>query len=63
VEVSGIDKTGRRLRHGRDKGGDVLLRINDFPIDSPEKASVLCLPQGQSGIKLDLIRTAADVHV
>jgi general secretion pathway protein C len=39
------------------KNGDVLLRINDFPIDSPEKAiqSFVSL-KGQSRIKLDLIR-------
>ena len=37
--------------------GDVLLRINDFPIDSPDKAiqSFVAL-KGQSRIKLDLIR-------
>ena len=39
------------------KNGDVLLRINEFPIDSPEKAiqSFVSL-KGQSRIKLDLIR-------
>lgn len=39
------------------KNGDVLLRINDFPIDSPEKAiqSFVSL-KGQSRIKLDLVR-------
>ena len=39
------------------KNGDVLLRINDFPIDSPDKAiqSFVSL-KGQSRIKLDLIR-------
>ncbi len=39
------------------RNGDVLLRINDFPIDSPEKAiqSFVSL-KGQSRIKLDLIR-------
>jgi len=39
------------------KNGDVLLSINDFPIDSPEKAiqSFVSL-KGQSRIKLDLIR-------
>jgi general secretion pathway protein C len=37
--------------------GDVLLKINDFPIDSPDKAiqSFVTL-KGQSKIKLDLIR-------
>jgi len=39
------------------KNGDVLLRINDFPIDSPEKAiqSFTSL-KGQSRIRLDLVR-------
>jgi general secretion pathway protein C len=39
------------------KNGDVLLRMNDFPIDSPEKAiqSFVSL-KGQSKIQLDLIR-------
>ena len=39
------------------KNGDVLLRINDFPIDSPDKAiqSFVSL-KGQSRIRLDLIR-------
>ena len=39
------------------KNGDVLLRINDFPIDSPEKAiqSFVSL-KGQNKIRLDLIR-------
>ncbi len=39
------------------KNGDVLLRINDFAIDSPDKAiqSFVSL-KGQSRIKLDLIR-------
>ena len=39
------------------KNGDVLLRINDFPIDSPEKAiqSFVTL-KGQSRIKLDIVR-------
>jgi general secretion pathway protein C len=39
------------------KNGDVLLRINDFAIDSPDKAiqSFITL-KGQSRIKLDLIR-------
>lgn len=39
------------------KNGDVLLRMNDFPIDSPEKAiqSFVSL-KGQSKIRLDLIR-------
>ena len=39
------------------KNGDVLLRINDFPIDSPEKAiQSLASLKGQSRIKLDLVR-------
>ncbi|HJV67260.1 MAG TPA: type II secretion system protein GspC [Geomonas sp.] len=39
------------------KNGDVLLRINDFPIDSPEKAiQSFASLKGQSRIKLDLIR-------
>jgi general secretion pathway protein C len=39
------------------KNGDTLLRINDFSIDSPDKAiqSLVSL-KGQSKIKLDLIR-------
>ena len=39
------------------KNGDVLLKINDFPIDSPEKSiqSFMTL-KGQNRIKLDLIR-------
>lgn len=39
------------------QNGDVLQRINDFPIDSPEKAmqSFMTL-KGQNRIKLDLIR-------
>ncbi len=39
------------------KNGDVLLRINDFPIDSPEKAiQSLASLKGQNRIKLDLVR-------
>ncbi|SNB47422.1 type II secretion system protein GspC [Geobacter sp. DSM 9736] len=39
------------------KNGDVLLRINDFPIDSPEKAiQSFAALKGLSRIKLDLIR-------
>ncbi|GFE57262.1 type II secretion system protein N [Geobacter sp. AOG1] len=39
------------------KNGDVLLRINEFPIDSPEKAiQSLASLKGQSRIKLDLVR-------
>ncbi len=39
------------------KNGDVLLRINDFPIDSPEKAiQSLVTLKGQNRVKLDLIR-------
>ncbi|GFE59523.1 type II secretion system protein GspC [Geobacter sp. AOG2] len=39
------------------KNGDVLLRLNDFPLDSPDKAlqSFIAL-KGQSKLKLDLIR-------
>lgn len=39
------------------KNGDVLLRLNDFPVDSPDKAlqSLVAL-KGQSRLKLDLIR-------
>jgi general secretion pathway protein C len=39
------------------RNGDVLLRMNDFPIDSPEKAiQSMASLKGQSRIKLDLIR-------
>jgi len=39
------------------KNGDTLTRINDFPIDSPEKAiQSLASLKGQSKIKLDLLR-------
>jgi len=39
------------------KNGDVLLRINDFPIDSPEKAiQSFASLKGQSRIKLDMVR-------
>jgi general secretion pathway protein C len=39
------------------KNGDILIKINEFPIDSPEKAiqSFMTL-KGQNRIKLDLIR-------
>ena len=39
------------------KNGDVLLRLNDFPIDSPDKAlqSFIGL-KGQNRLKLDMIR-------
>ncbi len=39
------------------KNGDVLLRLNDFPMDSPDKAlqSFVAL-KGQSRLKLDIIR-------
>jgi len=42
------------------KNGDMLARINDFPVDSPEKAiqSFMTL-KGQNRIKLDLIRDGA----
>jgi general secretion pathway protein C len=44
------------------RNGDVLLRINEFPIDSPDKAiqSFVSL-KGQSRIKLDLIRDGQPV--
>lgn len=39
------------------KNGDILLRINDFQIDSPEKAiQSFATLKGQSRIKLDMIR-------
>lgn len=39
------------------KNGDVLLRINDFPIDSPEKAiQSFATLKGQNRIRLDLVR-------
>lgn len=39
------------------KNGDLLLSINDFPIDSPEKAiQALVSLKGQNRIKLDLVR-------
>ncbi len=39
------------------KNGDVLLRINDFPIDSPEKAiQSFATLKGQNQVKLDIIR-------
>ena len=46
------------------KNGDVLLRINDFPIDSPEKAmqSFVSL-KGQSRIKLDIFRETRPVSL
>jgi general secretion pathway protein C len=39
------------------KNGDVLLRLNDFPMDAPDKAlqSFIAL-KGQNRLKLDLIR-------
>lgn len=42
------------------KNGDILIKINEFPIDSPEKAiqSFVTL-KGQNRIKLDLIRDGA----
>jgi len=42
------------------RNGDVLVRLNDFPIDSPDKAlqSFLTL-KGQSRLKLDIIRDGA----
>ncbi|HEY5973142.1 MAG TPA: type II secretion system protein GspC [Geobacteraceae bacterium] len=39
------------------RNGDVLLRVNDFPIDSPEKAiQSFATLKGQTRIKLDLVR-------
>ena len=39
------------------KNGDILRSINDFPIDSPEKAiQSFASLKGQTRIKLDLIR-------
>jgi general secretion pathway protein C len=39
------------------KNGDTLMRINDFSIDSPEKAiQSLASLKGQNRIKLDLVR-------
>lgn len=39
------------------KNGDLLQRINDFPIDSPEKAiQAFVTLRGQTHIKLDLVR-------
>ncbi len=42
------------------KNGDILAKINDFPIDSPEKAiqSFMTL-KGQNRIKLDIMRDSA----
>lgn len=39
------------------RNGDVLVRLNDFPVDSPDKAlqSFIAL-KGQSRLKLDIIR-------
>ncbi|MBW4055336.1 MAG: general secretion pathway protein GspC [Proteobacteria bacterium] len=39
------------------KNGDILLRLNDFPMDSPDKAlqSFIAL-KGQNHLKLDIIR-------
>lgn len=44
------------------KNGDVLLRLNDFPIDSPDKAlqSFVAL-KGQNRLKLDMIRDGRPV--
>jgi general secretion pathway protein C len=44
------------------KNGDILLRMNDFPIDSPEKAiQSFASLKGQSRIRLDLIRDGQPV--
>ena len=44
------------------KNGDVLLRLNDFPIDSPDKAlqSFIAL-KGQNRLKLDMVREGRPV--
>jgi general secretion pathway protein C len=44
------------------KNGDVLLRLNDFPVDSPDKAlqSFISL-KGQNRLKLDMIRDGQPV--
>lgn len=44
------------------RNGDVLLRLNDFPVDAPDKAlqSFIAL-KGQSRLKLDLIRDGQPV--
>jgi len=44
------------------KNGDVLLRLNDFPIDAPDKAlqSFIAL-KGQNRLKLDMIRDGRPV--
>jgi general secretion pathway protein C len=44
------------------KNGDVLVRLNDFPVDAPDKAlqSFIAL-KGQSRLKLDLIRDGQPV--
>ena len=44
------------------KNGDVLLRLNDFPMDSPDKAlqSFIAL-KGQNRLKLDVIRDGQPV--
>jgi general secretion pathway protein C len=44
------------------KNGDVLVRLNDFPIDSPDKAlqSFIAL-KGQNRLKLDMIRDGRPV--
>ena len=46
------------------KNGDVLLRLNDFPVDSPDKAlqSFIAL-KGQNRLKLDMIRDGQPVTV
>jgi general secretion pathway protein C len=39
------------------RNGDVIQRINDFPIDSPEKAiQSFASLKGQNRIRLDLVR-------
>ncbi|NVN92415.1 MAG: general secretion pathway protein GspC [Desulfuromonadales bacterium] len=44
------------------RNGDVLLRLNDFPVDSPDKAlqSFIAL-KGQNRLKLDMIRDGQPV--
>jgi len=44
------------------KNGDVILRLNDLPMDSPDKAlqSFIAL-KGQNRLKLDLVRDGQPV--
>ena len=72
LDVRDVDDMFRRLarvsvqleEHGltHERNGDVLLRLNDFPIDSPDKAlqSFIAL-KGQNRLKLDLLRDGQPV--